>query len=66
VLGGTLVNIGPRERRKRLVFGVVTLALGLGLAGGLLGSGAARGWRLSAFIPFWIGALGILQARAGT
>ncbi len=59
-------NIGPRERRKRLVLGVVMLAVGLGLAAGLLEGGAGRWWRLSAFVPLWIGALGIFQARAET
>jgi hypothetical protein len=42
------------------------LAVGIGVGVALIMGGAARWWRLGAFVPLWIGALGILQARAGT
>ncbi len=64
--GRTLLNIGPRERRRRLAGGVVILAAGAGVALALVFAGANRWWRLSVFSPFWLGALGIFQARAGT
>ncbi len=60
------MNIGPRERRKRLVVGVAMLAAGAGVALALVFGGATRWWRLSVFFPFWVGALGVFQARAGT
>lgn len=57
-------NIGPAERRKRLIVGVV--ALGVCVVAALLLSldGAPRYWRLLLFLPFWTAALGIFQARA--
>lgn len=59
-------NIGLGERRKRLVFGVAMLALGLVAATALVSSGVGRVWRLGLFLPFWMGALGLFQAREKT
>ena len=59
-------NLGPRETRKRLIFGIVFLATGL------LGGLALRflelspWWRLFLFLPFWLGLLGLLEARTCT
>ena len=61
------VNLGPKERRKRLLTGV----------GGFLGGGALAAWFLITstgpdalyflvFIPFFVGSLGLFQALAGT
>lgn len=61
-----IVNIGPLERRKRMRFGAVVLIAGAGLAALLVGLQADRLWRLLLFLPFWAGALGILQAREKT
>ena len=61
-----VVNLGPRQARKRLVFGVAFLA------SGLLGGAALRwfdlsaGWQLCLFIPYGLGLLGVLQARTRT
>jgi len=60
------VNIGPREQRKRLVMGVVMLALGAGSAVALVAAGAPVSWRLGLFLPFWVAGLGVFQARAKT
>lgn len=57
-----LINIGPRERRKRLVSGVVTLALTGGLAAYQLVAGVGRSWRLALFVPLWAAGLGFFQA----
>ena len=58
--------MGPRERRKRLVAGVV----GLGVAGvaaiGLFAFQSPWPWRFLVFPPAWIGALGFLQASQRT
>jgi hypothetical protein len=64
--GTACINIGPAERRKRWVAGAVGFGLAL-LGFALLGlAEVARPWRLVLFIPAWIGALGVLQARTGT
>jgi hypothetical protein len=61
------VNIGRCERRKRLVAGVVVLALGL-LAAAVLIAGRTGPAALRAVlvIPFFIGFLALNQAAAGT
>jgi hypothetical protein len=59
-------NIGRRERQRRLVGGIVMLAVAAGLAGGLMLFGAPRWWRLLVLLPAWGGALGLFQVRAKT
>jgi hypothetical protein len=59
-------NIGPRQRRRRMTFGVFFLLAGAALAGVLLAQDASRSSRLLAFVPFWIGAIGIVQATEKT
>ena len=61
-----MINIGPRERRRRMRFGIVGFAVGVGLAIALVAVGAHRLSRLSVLVPCWIGALGYLQAREKT
>ncbi len=60
------MNIGPKERRKRLVTGVLMFAVGAGIAAALVSLHLDRSWRLFLFIPFWLGAIGLLQAREKT
>lgn len=60
------MNIGPREQRKRLIMGVTTLAISIGIAIGLIYSGVHWWWRLCLFIPFWMAALGLFQALEET
>lgn len=57
-------NIGPAERRKRIVVGVAALVVCVAAALWLSLNGAPRYWRLLLFLPFWTAALGIFQARA--
>ena len=59
-------NIGPRERRKRRLLGIVSLTAAVGLAFVLVVFGAARWWRLLVFFPLWMAGLGLLQAREKT
>jgi hypothetical protein len=59
-------NIGPGGRRRRYVLGTLALALGIGLAIALVVGGAPLGARWLVFLPFALGALGVLQAYAGT
>jgi len=60
------VNIGPRERRKRRVMGIVALTVGVSVAFVLVVTGAPRALRLVVFLPVWIAGLGLLQAREKT
>ena len=59
-------NIGPHGQAHRLRFGVVGLGVAVVLAMALLMLGAPRGWRAVVFVPLWIGALGVFQARDKT
>jgi hypothetical protein len=59
-------NIGIVGRRRRWQFGAALLAAGVGIAALLVATGAPRVWRLALFLPFWVGALGVLQAREKT
>ncbi len=61
-----VMNIGPRERRKRVRFGVVAFALGAAVAAALVILHLPRAYRLLAFLPFAVGAAGVFQARAKT
>jgi len=56
-------NIGPRERRKRRVLGVVSLTVAVGVAFVLVAFGAPRWARLVVFFPLWMAGLGLFQAR---
>jgi hypothetical protein len=60
------INIGPRERRKRLVFGAAMFTVSVAAAIILLTTGAPRWWRLGLAFPLWLSMLGFLQAREKT
>jgi hypothetical protein len=59
-------NIGPRGRKRRLRLGLIGLAAGVVVGVSLLVAGVPRGWRCMAFLPLWVGWLGVFQARAKT
>ncbi len=61
-----LANIGPKETRKRLLMGIVMLALGIVLAVIFTRADVSRGWYAALFLPFWIGSLAVSQARKKT
>jgi hypothetical protein len=61
-----IANIGTRERRKRLVWGIVASAVGAVIAILLVIVRAPLIWRLPLFLLFYVGALGIFQARDKT
>jgi len=61
-----LANIGPAQRRLRLRFGAVALAVTLAALVGLVIAEVGRGWRLALFLPFFAAATGYFQARERT
>ena len=61
-----VVNIGPRGRRKRRLFGIVSLTVAVGVAFVLVVFDAPRWSRFVVFLPLWMAGLGLLQAREGT
>jgi hypothetical protein len=59
-------NIGPHQRRRRLLAGAVEFVVGLIVWMGLVAVGADRWWRL-ALLPFFFGAAaGFFQWRDKT
>lgn len=61
-----VINIGPRERRKRRLLGVVALTVGVSLAFVLVIMQAPRWSRAIIFFPIWIAGLGLIQSRDKT
>ncbi len=61
-----IANLGPREQRKRLVMGFVSLVVGAGLTFLLFAYGAPRWSRGFIFFPLWMAGLGLFQAREKT
>ncbi len=61
-----IANIGPRERRKRLMFGIATLAASLVISFLFVFYGVRAVFRLPLFVPLFVGALGFFQARDRT
>jgi hypothetical protein len=59
-------NIGPRERRKRLVAGIAMFAVTVVIAGVLVLTGLPRFWRVLTILPAWVGAIGLFQVREQT
>lgn len=62
----SVINIGPREIRKRRLMGIVALTVGAGLAFVLFVFEAPRFARLFVFFPIWMAGLGLFQAREKT
>jgi hypothetical protein len=56
-------NIGPSERRKRLILGCVSLSVSALTALLMALGGAPLSNRLLLALPLWTGCLGIFQAR---
>lgn len=61
-------NIGAAGRRQRLLYGSISLVVGIAAAALLMtgAGGVSRGARLLLFIPFLGAALGLMQARDHT
>lgn len=59
-------NLGPVETRKRMLFGAAMLALGVALTIAFFYMRIRGSWLLLLFVPFWLGAIGLLQGCAST
>lgn len=59
-------NIGLKQRRMRLAVGAAATLAGATLLATLLATEAPRMARLLVALPFWAGAVGILQHREKT
>lgn len=56
-----IANLGPRERAKRLRYGIVFAVIALVGAFASLATGAPRSVRLLLILPFWVAGSGIFQ-----
>jgi hypothetical protein len=59
-------NIGPRQRRRRLIVGTSMIAIAAVTAVSMVGLGAGRALRMAVFLPLVVGLIGLLQVRAKT
>jgi hypothetical protein len=59
-------NIGPRERAKRLRYGIVFAVIGLAAAAALIATGTPRIFRMVLFAPFFVSGTGVFQALEKT
>ena len=59
-------NIGPQQQRRRMTFGLVAFAVGIGFAALLFLSDANVWWRVLLFFPFAGAGIGYFQARDKT
>ncbi|MCC6525003.1 MAG: hypothetical protein IT373_20280 [Polyangiaceae bacterium] len=59
-------NIGPRERGKRMGFGLAFGAVTCGVAAGVLLGGAPAWGRALVFLPALMSGYGVFQAREKT
>ncbi len=60
------IHIGPKQRRRRLIAGILMFIVSSAIAIFLLSSGLSRVRRLFLFFPFYLSMLGFLQAKAKT
>jgi hypothetical protein len=60
------VNIGPKERQKRLIGGLMSLGIGLVIVVAAIALGATPWARLAAFPFFYFAGNGIFQWRDKT
>jgi hypothetical protein len=61
-----IANISPKERRKRLNYGIIQFVFGFAVLAVLLVMGADKVWRLPLFIVFASAAVSVFQARDKT
>jgi len=61
-----IANISPKERRQRLIFGIVQFSISLVVVAALLILGADKVWRLPLFFMFGAAAAGFFQWRDKT
>lgn len=59
-------NIGPGQRRRRLLLGLVAWAAAAVALAALLVFDANRAARLGLLLPLWLGAVGFFQCREKT
>jgi hypothetical protein len=59
-------NIDRPGRRLRLILGLVGVGGGVVIVSSFLLLDVGRPWRLMALLPFWVGVLGLLQAKEET
>jgi hypothetical protein len=61
-----VANIGPRERRRRLLFGVLFFVVSAAICAALVATHVHPAWRLALVFPLFPAALGLFQALGKT
>lgn len=61
-----LLNIGPKERTKRMRFGAISFGIAVLALAALMMTGASPWWSVLLFLPFAGATTGYFQARRKT
>ena len=65
-MASACINIGPRQRARRVRVGVAFLVVFAACAVGLVLEQVARPWRALVFLPLLLASISLLQVRAKT
>jgi hypothetical protein len=65
-MASSIGNITGAGQRRRLTHGLIAIGLAVAIAATIITLGWSPGWLLVLFVPFWFGALGVIQAREKT
>ena len=61
-----IANISPKERQKRMRFGIIQFIISLGILGALIAFDVNPLWRLALYFMFSAAAAGYFQAKDKT
>ena len=61
-----ITNISPKERQKRMRFGIIQFIISLGILGALIAFDVNPLWRLALYFMFSAAAAGYFQAKDKT
>jgi hypothetical protein len=61
-----IANISPKERQKRMRFGIIQFVIGLAILGALVAFDVNPLWRLTLYLVFSAAAAGYFQAKDKT
>jgi len=61
-----IANIGSSEKRKRFIFGLLSLLAGILVLSVMFVFDATRWWRLLLVLPFYSAGIGFFQAKEET
>ena len=65
-MAAQIANIGPRERRQRMLVGALFFVVSAAIGVGLVTSHVHPAWRLGLVLPLFVASLGLFQGLGWT